>query len=815
MLSTIELRIESKHPRVLLLGILGLVGLLLSSIAAVIWLAVTHNSHEHEAASTAPSDSDCIGHNPEPTRCGQWASIIPETDGAAIGQELGMQLVHAVLLPSGKVLLASGSSWRNLKNRTETFPEYNRPKGGTGLFDRQEDPFANQKLNAYHTAVNNVGIYNPSSNTFFRVPHPGPVANSEWPDHFKPSDLFCSGQIQLPNGNAFFFGGTQYYLPYRTGHDSSYIFDWVYEASVDWKSVDWTELSNSSLWTFSGFMRQGRWYPTAVPLLDGRMAIIGGFVGFSETEALLDDMYQFEINPGIEFFDYRRHNIGKVQEAWRFLNLSSLPNSPFSTTIPESQLTSAASECDGPNGQRRCAAYRHDAFQLYPRATLMPDGHRIFFPRHADWNSLRTSSAKYMRRTKYTYLLNISGTADTPSVSFQRGPDLPHLTRISGTVVRDPNTPDLLLVTGGMEIDGGTLGPGLLDASDPRADISNESTFDNTLANHYYGSLGSRGLLVYKMPESASDVGTWTQLDEDFLGSTKESSRTMHYMTILPTKQLLVVGGGNYDFAQGVRYPILYTPIKSSDGKFSGRYSRSRVADANAERLYHSSALLLPDGRVFVGGGNTARASLDESEPIGVRRGPGQLKFNYKRVDRLLYFFGDGFMGQRSLGQGQGSAPAEDWTAELYSPPYLFIDPGRRTQLTHMNLLSPPPSAHFSFSATIEAQTHYLLHSGLSIRVHVADMPTTCSLNDGSLVLLKLGASTHGWDCGQQLVDVSITSSGSDSFTFDVPNSKDLKLAPAFYHLFYVDCRGKPAALALSVRFDDGVDNVTSTAPAA
>ncbi|MBL4704824.1 MAG: hypothetical protein JKY54_09900 [Flavobacteriales bacterium] len=47
---------------------------------------------------------------------GSWNSVIPDINGAAIGRILGMQTVHNVLLPSGKILMTSGSSWRNYKD---------------------------------------------------------------------------------------------------------------------------------------------------------------------------------------------------------------------------------------------------------------------------------------------------------------------------------------------------------------------------------------------------------------------------------------------------------------------------------------------------------------------------------------------------------------------------------------------------------------------------------------------------------------------------------------------------------------------------
>lgn len=55
----------------------------------------------------------------DPTIYGQWQAVIPDMKlSASFGENLGMQTVHSALLPSGKVLLASGSSWRNFKGVT-------------------------------------------------------------------------------------------------------------------------------------------------------------------------------------------------------------------------------------------------------------------------------------------------------------------------------------------------------------------------------------------------------------------------------------------------------------------------------------------------------------------------------------------------------------------------------------------------------------------------------------------------------------------------------------------------------------------------
>lgn len=187
-----------------------------------------------------------VSDEPVPERYGAWNTVIPEQEGAALGRILGIQAVHSVLLPSGKVLMSSGSSWRNYKD-VETYPEYDDPAGGIGLFNMYDDPFRNSKSlenvnlrkQAYYNLVNTTAIYDPLDNSFYRIPHPIPVDDPQDTTRFIPSDLFCSGHLHLPNGNPLFVGGTQYYFPYRTGTKSTYIFDWQKELKIDWQSVDW------------------------------------------------------------------------------------------------------------------------------------------------------------------------------------------------------------------------------------------------------------------------------------------------------------------------------------------------------------------------------------------------------------------------------------------------------------------------------------------------------------------------------------------------------------------------------------------------
>jgi hypothetical protein len=73
--------------------------------------------------------------------------------------------------------------------------------------------------------------------------------------------------------------------------------------------------------------------------------------------------------------------------------------------------------------------------------------------------------------------------------------------------------------------------------------------------------------------------------------------RAYHVETLLPDGTVLVTGGGrttgDYDIPNAVYAAELWSPVTES---------WTTMASMHAPRLYHGSALLLPDGRVLVSG---------------------------------------------------------------------------------------------------------------------------------------------------------------------------------------------------------------------
>jgi hypothetical protein len=725
-------------------------------------------------------------------RYGRWESVIPEAGGGATGKSLGMQTVHSIMLPSGKILLCSGSSWRN-KGPIETYPQFPDPTPGQGCFNRYEDPFNNNKISEYYQLVNNSAIYNPEDNSFYRIPSPYPADDEEEENHFVPNDFFCAGHIPLPDGNPMFIGGTQYYYPYRTGTRTSYIFDWRKELNVTWRKTDWRSdtATANKIWTSAGLMKRGRWYPTAVPLLDGRFAIFSGFVGFQKG---FPDMYQFEINHYIEFFDPKKFDKKQPSLAWKSIDIKETKGSPFATKLQFPQkipnicyempyfaklgIDATVPNFEAPcNCPERCIEdNKYDAFKLYPHNYLLARN-KIFLTREGDWVSLRTPNTEFMRRTFSTYWMEMGGTPDEPKVSFKAGPNRLDTITSYGTSFLDPNT-GMVTILGGQPTSAGTFLP-----------------LGSVKPNHFTGGVGSRKIEQFHLNKESGE-GYWTQ-DNDFMGTEPGDNRTMQYAIILPTRQILVINGGNYDFYGGVLYPILLTPKFDAQGKFL-KYDKQRMATAVEPRLYHNSAMLLGDGRVWVSGGNSARATV-RTEPnmvmdSSVNRQPLP---NPDLVDLDVFFFTDGQIAKQE--KGSETTPTENWTAEFFYPPYMFIDGKRKLEISKLNVKE---EKGVTFSEIVGNKTLYLLHSKHDYEVVLDGLPTDPFTKEQSLVLLKMPSVSHGGQWGQHFIKLKIESSNGKSVFFRTPDAQEELIAPGFYLMYYVDKKGKPSK-AQMVRFDD------------
>jgi hypothetical protein len=201
--------------------------------------------------------------------------------------------------------------------------------------------------------------------------------------------------------------------------------------------------------------------------------------------------------------------------------------------------------------------------------------------------------------------------------------------------------------------------------------------------------------------------------------------RVTGQFTLLPDGSVLASGGSlNFnDLSTAVYQSEIYSPS-------TGTWTLD--ATAAVPRLYHNSALLLPDGSVLTAGGGA----------------PG---------------------------------PVNELNAEIYYPPYLYLQDGSGNPAPRPTIVSAPSALTLNQS--------FLVTVGANDRI-------------GKINLIRVGADTHDFDSEQRLIPLPYTQSGTQ-ITATLSASPQLA-PPGYYMLFAFNRAGVPAvAKIISVGLSD------------
>ncbi len=267
-----------------------------------------------------------------------------------------MQAVHAVLLPNSKVLIVNGSSNRNHVTAAGKIED--------GLDNSQDD------------VVNNTSIFDPTLSDFYDNPQPdfktSPFRRISSPPAMfqgERNDPFCSGHLQMPNGDTLFVGGSRRYYPgvRFLGSKNANIYHW--------QDQTWEQL---------GLTKDGHWYPTLIPLADGEIASFSGLTAASpELVSTLVEIY----NP--------------TKKTWQSINVKDLPNNPFRTQMNDENFGS-------------------DLIDLYAR--ILPTKQRNRFLITGDGGG--KNEAKIAHASVHTYFVTFTKDPVTEkyAISFEKGP---------------------------------------------------------------------------------------------------------------------------------------------------------------------------------------------------------------------------------------------------------------------------------------------------------------------------------------------------------------------------------------------------------
>ncbi|MDX1633273.1 MAG: galactose oxidase-like domain-containing protein [Marinobacter sp.] len=417
--------------------------------------------------------------------------------------------------------------------------------------------------------------------------------------------LFCSDVIGLADGRVMAVGGTDYYS--EPGIDGLPL--GVAELEGIKNSRIYNPATNS--WTQSGDMTYGRWYPSMVTLPDSRIFVASGVT------KLVKPVY---------------------------------PEDPLNSGRNVVQ-TETYDPCAGTWSQNPASADR--SLPLYPRLHLLPNGHVLYnaggqafnpFGQGYDqalWNIAASYDPDTQRWTDLGYAglplrLDELGLGQLTSTLNVTNLSVRQVTGLLGDLVQ--SAPELLTSFEGTNVDaeqlkiavaGGMRGSTSSTMLPLRPNARGEYTDVKLLTA---GGVPSYAIATNPggyLPVAQSRIDTirtdGDRIDyESSLTGPLNQPRWYGTNVLMPDGSVMVFSGANRD---GVVGPGLDTPIRTAERFDPETRTWTEMASANQPRTYHNTALLLPDGRVLLGGHapiNTAYLSSINLEDFGFSPNDGR-----------------------------------------------------------------------------------------------------------------------------------------------------------------------------------------------
>jgi hypothetical protein len=502
------------------------------------------------------------------------------------------------------------------------------------------------------------------------------------------ADLFCCHYVNLHDGRVLAVGGSETHGLLATEFN-------VHGSSGSKTIALYDPLATGMKWSVSAQsngtaneLGQGRWYPTLVTLPDGRVAVFSG---------------RRETGSGVSY--------PPIADKVEIISQTSTSNLDWSAQ----DLTGSGST---------------KALPIYPGLHLAPNG-RIYYT-HTNWG-------QEMADPTTTSLL-IPAAATAASWTDYAGSMPPHPRREEGMSVLLPPAQDgrILIIGGSKAVD--SLDRGVLD----RTGRAPGATIGPTIFDHIAGPTAPPEDTDPRQADvmntsAASGVPTWSSVGPMAFG------RINGHCVLLPDATVLICGGHDrYKWestGQGTTPSLtaeIFTP-----GATPGTGTFRSVAAMVDPRMYHSIAILLPDGRVLAAGG--ANANLSEptitypttpSAWVGRRYGPGMAR-NMK-------------------------------TFEFYEPPYMHKG-GTRPVIDDVQR-NGASTGRIDYGQTFTILT-----------AQAADID--------KVSFMRPGACTHHTDSEQRYVRLEFTR-GTNELTVTAVSDPNVA-PPGYYMLWIVDTTGR------------------------
>ena len=583
------------------------------------------------------------------------------------------------VLPTGKVLFWDGLEGMN-KVQYNVVAEF----GDVAQNDQSRVANFSGSSATFTTPGNQSADNNGTASEPVESPLPAGVVDSPGNDY----DLFCSPLVQLADGTVLSAGGTKYYLEpgvtdpttgksYGASELQGLKATRIFDPAANNGAGSWKNLPGTS------DMHYGRWYPTLVTLPTGKVFVASGVT------KLIKPVYTDGRSP----FDSGRN----VVETETF--------NPTTRTWTVNHSSQAGSDPTLADGSQQ-------SLPLFARLHMLPDGKvyydaagQTFNPDGQGYDEATWVHAKVYDPATQTWS---DLAADNP-LGLPLVDGLPLGFRGSGFDVMLPLVPDAngnytkARVFNG----GGVVGP------TPGSYLGDNSTTINTI-----DTTGGKDTL--------SSTNGPTLLNQRWYGSA----------VVLPDGEVFLTNGANRDEvdAPGSGSPVLQTELINPD---SGTVSAGPSLPNDHGRTYHNSAVLLPDGRVLIGG----------HAPIATG-----YSFQDDTAHNVLGF----------------SAAESDSTFQIYSPPYLSY--------------GPRPVIDYSRKAANN-------NDSLEIETHQAR-------DIAKVVLVRNPSMTHLTDGDQRTVEVRITGRSASEVTVALPNASVLPPGP---YMLFVETKDNAGHLIPSV----------------
>jgi hypothetical protein len=259
-------------------------------------------------------------------------------------------------------------------------------------------------------------------------------------------------------------------------------------------------------------------------------------------------------------------------------------------------------------------------------------------------------------------------------------------------------------------------------------------------------------------------TGAWTTTGLGNGGNRVGGDREYGSAVMLDSKVLFLGGGGR-------SCPTLPANTAEIIDLSSTSPTWSAIAPM-AFRRRHPNATILPDGKVLVTGGTSACGATNETGAVFAAEtwdpATGQwttmANANVVRVyHSTTLLLPDGRV--LSTGSGDGGGATQQYSYEIFSPPYLFQ--GARPTY---NLAST--TMHYGQGFTVA---------------------TTNAASIRKVSILRLTSTTHAFDQGQRLTTLSFVAAGDGQSLTLTPPASGRKAPPGPYMLFILNDKGVPS----------------------